>query len=608
MNDPAIRTSSAARATAAARQLDWLLGEALGATAAPRVRRAPAPWLAAACVLLGVGAVFGTAYWRLTADTATTAPQEEEARWHECHGPAALAKVPADVRALRCFGFDDAACAQLARFAALEHLDLGAMPASGWYDPRELLITDVGVRSLAKLPKLRWLALRQCQRVLGYSLQALEALPQLEHLDLTDSGIVTEAIERLPRLPALRSLVLSQCMDFRGRALAAIATMPGLQRLELANCPTVSAADALALAAMPALRHLDLRNCQGQFLPMVVRSTLTFRGQSKISFGLGRIGPDVFVDTDDDGLPDRRLAATDPVPDGAATFVDGDGDGLPDLRVDLTPPSEDGVGITNEVVQALAKLPLQTLRLGGCTSLTDVIGPALAKMTALRELDLGELPKLTSAVLPQLPAELRVLRLANNPKLEGSGWRSLGQLTHLQELDLTGAMQLRDEDFAAILAGTSLHVLSLGDPVVISISHPRAAAPARQPLTAQSFALLRRHAQLHTVRVTIAQWLDASRMKELAAIPSLEILDLQGSLLPDGCLALLAASRSLRQLDLSWTSKEVSAELASLAGLPLRNLNLRGTPCAPELVRKLATEHWPDCDVVLPNGERFRAR
>lgn len=596
MNNPAIHTSSAARATAAARQLDWLLGEALGAGAAPRIRRAQSPWLAAACVLLGVGAVFGTAHWRHTADSATTAPQDAEAPpWHECHGPAALAKVPADVRALRCFDFDDAACAQLARFGALERLDLGAMDDRGWSDSYALAITDVGVRSLAKLPKLRWLALGQCHQVRGYGLQALEALPQLEHLDLSWTGVVTEAIERLPRLPALRSLVLSHCMRFRGRALAAIASMPGLQHLELANCTTVRAADALALAAMPALRHLDLSDCQGQF-----------RGQT--SSGPGRSGPDVFVDTNGDDLPDRRLAATDPVPEGATTFVDGDGDGLPDLRVDLTPPTEDGVGITDDVVQALAKLPLTTLRLGGCTSLTDAIGPALAKMTTLRELDLGELPLLTSVVLPLLPAELRVLRLANNPKIEGSGWRSLGQLKHLQELDLTGAMQLRDEDFAAILASTSLRVLSLGDPTLNSKMGPPAAATPRQPLTAQSFALLRRHEQLHTVRVTNAPWLDAARMKELAAIPSLEILELHGSPLPDGCLALLATSRSLQQLDLSWTHKDVSAELASLAGLPLRRLNLRGTPCAPEAVRKLAAEHWPDCDVVLPNGERFRAR
>lgn len=595
MNHPTIRTSPAARATADARQLDWLLGEALGAAAAPRVRRAPTPWLAAACVLLGVGAVFGAAHWRHTDATATTAPQDEATRWHECHGPAALAQVPEDVRALRCFDFDDAACAQLARFAALERLDLGAMDIDASGVSRSLAITDVGVRSLAKLPKLRWLALGQCHQVHGYGLRALEALPLLEHLDLTYTGVVTEAVERLPRLPSLRSLVLSYCMDFRGHSLAAIAKIPGLQRLELTNCTTVTAADAMALAAMPALRHLDLRDCQGRF-----------RGQT--ASGFGRSGPDVFVDENGDGTPDRRLAATEPVPDGAATFVDGDGDDLPDLRVDLTPPSQDGIGITDAVVQALAKLPLTTLRLGGCTSLTDAIGPALAKITTLRELDLAELPKVTSAVLPQLPAELRVLGLAGNAQFDGAGLRALARLTKLEELQLKGAMLLRDDDFAAILTSVRLQVLGLGDPRVASKMGLGPAAAPRMQLTARSLALLRQQEQLHTLHLTDAQWLDAESMREVAGIAALRKLDLQGSPLPDGGLALLAASRSLQQLDLSRTRKDVTAELASLAELPLRSLNLLRTRCAPERVRKLAAEHWPDCDVVLPNGARFRAR
>jgi hypothetical protein len=221
MTDPTIHVSPAARSIAAARQLDWLLGEALGASQhVACARGAPAPWLAAACVLLGIGAVFGVAHWRHTTDTAwPRAPQDAESPpWHECHGPADLAQVPANTRALRCFDFDDAACAHLARFPALEWLDLGAMDVDDAGVSRPPTITDGGVRSLAKLPKLRWLSLAHCSEVHGYGLRALEALPQLEHLDLTHSGVVTEAVERLPRLPRLRSLVLSHCRSFRGSA------------------------------------------------------------------------------------------------------------------------------------------------------------------------------------------------------------------------------------------------------------------------------------------------------------------------------------------------------------------------------------------------------
>ena len=91
MTNPTIRVSAVARTTAAARQLDWLLGEALGAAATPRVRRMPAPWLAAACVLLGIGSVFGAAHWRHATNTAPIAPQDGDPQWHECHGPAELA-------------------------------------------------------------------------------------------------------------------------------------------------------------------------------------------------------------------------------------------------------------------------------------------------------------------------------------------------------------------------------------------------------------------------------------------------------------------------------------------------------------------------------------
>lgn len=600
MIDPAIRTSSAARTTAAARQLDWLLGEALGAGAAPRVRRAQSRWLAAACVLLGVGAVFGAAHWRHTAETMTTEPQDAGApAWHECHAPEGLAKVPADVRALRCFDFDDAACAQLARFVALERLDLGAMDVDANGISRSPAITDVGVRSLAKLPKLRWLALGQCHQVYGYGLQALEALPQLEHLDLTYSGVVTEAVERLPRLPALRSLVLSYCKGFRGRALAAIASMPGLQRLELANCTTVTAEDAMALATMPALRHLDLRDCQGRF-----------RGQT--AAGPGRSGPDVFVDDDGDGTPDRRLAATEPVPDGAATFVDGDGDGLPDLRVDLKPPTEDGVGITDDVVQALAKLPLTTLRLGGCTSLTDAIGPALAKMAALRELDLGNLPNATGDLLQHLPNTLERLAIGSNPHWHAA-WSRLPTFAALTELRAE-----RCGDGCADLAraaGTSLRVLEITTPgasktmgggEAFAVEVARAAFSVEAESIAELAQFVAAQTQLKTLILHQGHSGPHGLLPVVAGLERLHTCELHGFQALD--LSPLAGSPTLRELRLVLCRDFEGRTLSSLRNVPLLKLDLYGTKCDPTALRALAHAHWPDCDVVLPNGERFRAR
>lgn len=591
MTAPTIRVSPAARTAAEARQLDWLLGEALGATAAPRVRRLPAPWLTAACVLLGIGTVFGVAHWRNTADMATTSPQDTESPpWHECHGPADLAQVPANIRALRCFDFDDAACAALARFPELEWLDLGAMDVDDAGVSRPPAITDDGVRSLTKLPKLRWLSLAQCSEVHGYGLRALEALPQLEHLDLTHSAVVTEAVERLPRLPRLRSLVLSHCRGFHGRALAQIASIAGLERLELDGCTTVTAADALRLATVPSLRHLDLRNCQGRY-----------RGQTEAGFG--RSGPDVFVDGDGDGLPERRLAAQEDVPDGAATFVDGDGDDLPDLRVDLTPPVEDGIGITNEVVHALAKLPLATLRLGGCSAVTDDIGPALAKMATLRELDLAQLPKANGALLQDLPIHLERLAIRGNTHWRASTLALLPSFPSLLELRADGGVSGYAE--LAWAAGTSLRLLEIATPAGRSPQDGAATQPAVDP---QQVADLERlvAAQVHLAHLIMRPGLGVpqSLIEVVGALPNLRSLELHMSL----DLAPLARSRTLQELRLVDCRGFDGSSLASLRDVPLRVLDLRNTRCDPAAVQKLATEHWPGCTVVLPNGSRFRSR
>lgn len=593
MTDPTIHVSPSARSIAAARQLDWLLGEALGAPPAQRVRSAPAPWLAAAFVVLGVGAVLGVAHWRHATDTVATSPQDEEPSWLECHGPADLAKVPVDTRALRCFDFDDAACAHLARFPALEWLDLGAMDVDEAGVSRPPAITDDGVRSLAKLPKLRWLSLAQCREVHGYGLRALEALPQLEHLDLTHSGVVTVAIERLPRLPRLRSLVLSHCRSFRGSALAQVASIAGLERLELDGCTTVTGADALRLATMPSLRHIDLRNCQGRY-----------RGQ--VAMGFLRSGPDVFVDEDGDGLPDRRLGAQEAVPDGAATFVDGDGDGLPDLRVDLTPPVEDGIGITDDVVHALAMLPLTTLRLGGCSSLTDDIGPALAKMATLRELDLAQLPKANGALLQDLPIQLERLAIGGNTHWRATTLALLPTFSSLFELRADGGLSGYAE--LAWSAGTSLRMLEIATPnasglirgegTVGLVVDPRHVADLER--------LVAKQTQLTTLILQQGNSGPHGLLGIAAQLPEFRILELRGFQALD--LAPLARSRTLQELRLVDCRAFDGSSLASLRDVPLRVLDVRNTRCDPAAVQQLATEHWPGCTVVLPNGSRFRTR
>jgi hypothetical protein len=237
-------TTTTTMQVAKERQLDWLLEEVLGARRGAAVRTPPRaiPWLAAAVALFAVGAALGVAWLRAADERSMAQEPDQTIPWHGCHGAGGIDEVPADVSALRCFDFDDAACARLAAKASalprLTHLDLSGMDVDARGVSRSLPITDAGVRALAPFTGLRWLSLEQCHQMKGEGLQVLEAMPRLEHLDLTYSGVTSPALERLDRLPSLRTLVLSHCMDFHGRSLAAVARLPGLRRLELQACTT----------------------------------------------------------------------------------------------------------------------------------------------------------------------------------------------------------------------------------------------------------------------------------------------------------------------------------------------------------------------------------
>jgi hypothetical protein len=527
-------------------------------------------WLTAALVVTGAGTMLGAA--PLHEGAAGIRPAQEPQQtieWHEAHGPASLASIPAGVVNLRCFDFDDAACAKLRRFTKLERLDLSGADVNdkGYSIPPQT--TDKGVRELGALKSLRWLCLARCEAMKGAGLQVLEALPQLEHLDLTYSGVETAAIERLPRLPSLRSLVLSHCLHFHGRALAAVANMPGLRRLELYGCATLAAKDVLPLVKLEELRHLDLRDCQGRF-----------RGQT------------LFLD-----LPLREPDATDEPETG---------DPAPDKPGASPPPVQDGIGITDEVVAALAAMPLETLLLGGSESLTDAIGESLAKMTTLRSLDLSNLPQATPALLAMVPRGLTTLALQQNPALEGEALRALVPLSQLRELSLPDLDQTADSITEAVLRDKTLHTLRIGDTERRDMDLVAALTPPRA--TGATAAAIARQSELRTLYLANAEWLDTAAMRALAGMPALAELELADTLVRSDHLTALGSSKSLRSLRLTCCRPAERITLAELAPLPLRELSLIRTNFEPVLTREFAAKHWPGCLVTLPDGKRFRAQ
>ena len=550
--------TTAAITVAKERQLDWLLAEALGgaaATARAGAARAAFPWLAAAVALFAVGAAVGVAWLRDDEPGAAPAQQPAAIPWPECHGPDELERVPAGGTALKCFDFDDAACARLAPFVQLEHLDLSGMDVGEKGFATSLPITDAGVAALAPLTGLRSLSLATCHQVKGASLRVLEAMPRLERLDLTYSGVETAAIERLVRVPALRELVLSHCMAFHGSALAAVASIPGLRRLELRGCPTIAADDALHLAKLKALRHLDLRDCQGRFNGQVA--------------GILEV-----TEFDDIGAPPKL-------------------------------PVQDGIGITDAVVTALADLELETLLLGGSESLTDAIGEAVAKMTTLRALDLSDLPKTTGALLAHVPARLEELRLDDNAQLAATELLRLPALPRLHTLGLSG-VALDDPSLRALLADKPLRTLGLGGrPLRGKGGDPRADPPPRPAATA---ALVAAIPTLEVLELRDAPFADRAFLAAIATLPRLRSLDLTVTNLHldrSDALAGLAANRSITRLTLTWNRLSADA-LRALADLPLRELDLYGTELERPAIEAAAAA-WPGCVVKMPEGQRWRA-
>jgi hypothetical protein len=412
-------------------------------------------------------------------------------------------------------------------------------------------VTDAGTAHLASLASLRWLSLKGCNRVTGMTLAKLRSIPQLEHLDCNSTAITSKAIATLPQLPSLRELSLTFCMGFHGRSLADIAKIPGLRKLELSYCPTISAADAMHLSKLHELRYLDLSKCMG-----------LFRGQVA---GIMEISEQ----------------------------VKGGGKPKP------PPPVPDQIGITNAVIEALASLPLETLKIGGCWNLTDQIGTSLARMTSLQTLDLSELPKTSGALLKQIPAGLGTLSIATNRQYQAIDLAPLWRFTSLRELSLNGLNHLDDKSLAAALKGKRLEVLHLGGVYTRMVRNSE--QPDRPNLTSACRATLAEQVDLERLEVMFAEWLDADLMQTLAKLPRLHHLNCQSTNISKAALAELSNSSSLREISFL-QCREMSFEALTAFHPPkLTYFDVYATRFSAAEVRALAA-NWPGCKVRLPDA------
>jgi hypothetical protein len=119
------------------------------------------------------------------------------------------------------------------------------------------LITDEGLRHVARLPNLRRLAL-DGNDISDAGLSHLGGCPKLEMLSLNEAEVTFVGFGHLSKLPNLRHLYLtSHCRGFRDEAAKALIPSPRLEVLTLHSQNVTS--DALpALAQIKTLKQLSL--------------------------------------------------------------------------------------------------------------------------------------------------------------------------------------------------------------------------------------------------------------------------------------------------------------------------------------------------------------
>ncbi len=468
--------------------------------------------LVAAFVLLGLGAVFATAWivrsaLRATAQEPTVAPLPAE--------------VPGD-------GKD-----------AIEALPITTENLQAKFtDPRELAV----VTRLASLRRLRlW---PEKARILGISTGAyhrawgappadlLQPLAKLEHLEVLglphELALTPELLAPLAGHPSLREIqFVRDAFSIDARFVAALARIPKLRALDLRFVPMSSSA-LHHLAALP-LRSLELQYGSG-LDAAGWRELLTMRSLERLSFR--------HWNWPVPGAKPDAAAEWQPTPAELGRLRE-----LPRLRdLELLHCAVDDV--------QFAALPdsLVRLHLFGSKLTPESIG-ALRRLLALRELDFDASQRGSTfadlftpdseaagdAFAEALPA-LRLRKLHYRGALTADVARAIGAQAGLRDLAITSKHPAADTA-AVLFAGLPLQRVEW-----------------RAPVAAEVIVAL---AKLPELRELEVYGNDITELTALAEAPRLERLVLAETRIANGIpaavLAPLARSRSLRDVDVHVT-------------------------------------------------------
>lgn len=353
-------------------------------------------------------------------------------------GIAALTDACTALR-LRFWGKDGAA-AVLRKVPKLTHLDL-SLEANV-----DLSLDDTDFLAIAGLSSLRLLRLDGRAEIDVVWWSALTALPLLEVLRAPHVVIGDVGVAAIARLPSLCELEIACDPTLTDAGLAALAGVPALRRLSLRHCGELTATGLAMLGSLRQLESLDLTAVTGRALEKVERMApaarrATYERVQRYELNVIRQkGDDAGGGCDDTVLAalaacprlrELRLECTAVTAAGLAKLgkiplrrlafgvtAVADVESLPTTLVELDVSF--AVGLDDEALRAIAaRLPrLETLALQGCSRVTDAGLRAVLAAAAMTRLDLRGCKGITAAILPQLLEERSLVAL----DVSGAAW------------------------------------------------------------------------------------------------------------------------------------------------------------------------------------------
>jgi hypothetical protein len=236
-------------------------------------------------------------------------------------------------------------------------------------DNAHLPVTGAGLAPLVDLPHLGWLAFDAKDDAMPW----IAAMPRLRFLMCQDTSAGDDGFVALSRSRSIEYIWGRRCHNLRSRGFAALADMPALRALSV-SCKNVGDDALAALPRFPALEEL---------MPMDVPDD-----------GYRHIGRC-------ERLQSLVLMYCRDTTDVATGHLSG----LPRLKKYFASYTQ----ITDRTPEILAGISsLEQVTFSACARLTNAGITALARLPRLREVDVGGMPNVTSAVVTGFPPAVQV--------------------------------------------------------------------------------------------------------------------------------------------------------------------------------------------------------